>query len=195
LLTAVVAMAYGRSLGDDGRVAHGRAMALVSLTFASATIAAVLTRLRTRVSRVIVGGTIALSVLLVQTPALAARLHVEPLHLDDWAVAIVGGLAAVCGATTQADRLAGWFCSTRGRPARLVRGGRCAGAGTAHHGSAQRNRCAVCGHRCCHFRRRRRHNPRARADIGSAVAGPAAAWRVAQAVHRTLPSRSGARLP
>jgi len=95
LLTAVVALGYDRSLGDDGRVPHARAMALACLTFASATTAAVLTRLRTRISRVIVGGTIALSVLLVQTPALAARLHVEPLHLDDWAVATVGALLGV----------------------------------------------------------------------------------------------------
>jgi Ca2+-transporting ATPase len=96
LLTVVVALGYDRSLGGDGRVAHARAMALASLTFASAAIAAVSTRLRTRVSRVIAGGTIALSVLFVQTPVLAARLHVEPLHLDDWAIAIAGGLLAVC---------------------------------------------------------------------------------------------------
>jgi Ca2+-transporting ATPase len=96
LLTAVVALGYARSLGDDLRVAHARAMALAGLTFASAGIAAVSTRLRTPVSRVIAGGTIALSVVLIQTPALAARLHVEPLHLDDWALAIAGGLLAVC---------------------------------------------------------------------------------------------------
>jgi Ca2+-transporting ATPase len=95
LLTAVAGLGYERSLGDDARVAHARAMALVSLTCASAAIAAVSTRLRTRVARVIAGATVALSVLLVQTPALAARLHLEPLHLDDWAVAVAGGLLAV----------------------------------------------------------------------------------------------------
>jgi phosphoserine phosphatase len=96
LLTAVVALGYDRSLGDDGRVAHARAMALACLTFASAAIAAALTRLSTRVSRVISAGTIVLSVVLIQTPALAARLHVEPLHLEDWATAVAGGLVAVC---------------------------------------------------------------------------------------------------
>jgi P-type Ca2+ transporter type 2C len=96
LLTVAVALGYDRSLGDDLRVAHARGMALAALTFASAAIAAVTTGLRTRISRVIAGGTITLSVLLIQTPALAARLHVEPLHLDDWAVAIAGGLMAVC---------------------------------------------------------------------------------------------------
>jgi Ca2+-transporting ATPase len=94
-LTAVVALGYLRSLGDDGRVPHARAMALACLTFASGTIAAVLTRLRTRISRIVVGATVTVSVLLVQAPALAARLHVAPLHLDDWAIAVAGGVAAV----------------------------------------------------------------------------------------------------
>jgi Ca2+-transporting ATPase len=70
-------------------------MALACLTFASGTIAAVLTRLRTRISRIVVGATVTVSVLLVQAPALAARLHVAPLHLDDWAIAVAGGVAAV----------------------------------------------------------------------------------------------------
>ena len=39
-------------------------------------------------------GTIALSVLFVQTPLLAAFLHLKPLHGDDWLLAIAGGLIA-----------------------------------------------------------------------------------------------------
>jgi Ca2+-transporting ATPase len=35
-----------------------------------------------------------LSVLLVQTPLLAAFLHLRPLHLDDWLLALAGGLLA-----------------------------------------------------------------------------------------------------
>jgi Ca2+-transporting ATPase len=41
-----------------------------------------------------VGGTLALSVLFVQTPPLAAFLHLRPLHADDWLLAIAGGLIA-----------------------------------------------------------------------------------------------------
>jgi len=36
----------------------------------------------------------ALSLLLVQTPGLAALMHLEPLHADDWMLAIAGGLLA-----------------------------------------------------------------------------------------------------
>jgi hypothetical protein len=38
--------------------------------------------------------TISISILLIQTPAFATRLHLVPLHLDDWAAAMLGGLLA-----------------------------------------------------------------------------------------------------
>jgi Ca2+-transporting ATPase len=40
---------------------------------------------------VLAAGTLALAALLVQTPPLAARLHLRPLHGDDWALAVAGG--------------------------------------------------------------------------------------------------------
>jgi Ca2+-transporting ATPase len=95
LLTGVVALGYERGLGFGGRVPHARAMALVTLAFASATLAAGLSGLRTRIARLIVAGTLASTVLLIQTPAVAGRLHVEPLHIDDWTMAIAGALLAV----------------------------------------------------------------------------------------------------
>ena len=96
LLTAVVALGFVRGLGGESRVPHARAMAVACLAFASAAIAAVLTGLRTPIARFIAGATVATAVLLLQTPGLAARLHVEPLHLDDWALAVSGSLFAVC---------------------------------------------------------------------------------------------------
>jgi hypothetical protein len=36
-----------------------------------------------------------LAVVVVQVPFMASRVHVKPLHLDDWAVAGVGGILAV----------------------------------------------------------------------------------------------------
>ena len=40
--------------------------------------------------------TVASTILLVQAPPLARMLHLEPLHLVDWAVAVAGsGLAAL----------------------------------------------------------------------------------------------------
>jgi Ca2+-transporting ATPase len=94
LLTALVSIGYSRALDARG-IEHARASALATLTLASAALAATLSRLRTRVSQVVSGATVALSLVAIQTPSLAALLHMEPLHLDDWAVAIAGVAAAV----------------------------------------------------------------------------------------------------
>jgi Ca2+-transporting ATPase len=96
LLAAVVALGFVRGLGGDARVAHARAMAMACLTLASAAIAVLLSGVRTRIARVVVAATLVSPVLFLQVPALARRLHVEPLHLDDWAIAVFGGLFAVC---------------------------------------------------------------------------------------------------
>jgi Ca2+-transporting ATPase len=95
-VTALVTGGYVWSLGDDGNVAHARAMALAVLTLSSAAIAATLSRLRTKAARVLVVTTAGLSLALIQTPALAGRLHLMPLHSDDLGVAVVGStLAAI----------------------------------------------------------------------------------------------------
>jgi len=93
-VAAIVMFSYLRSLGAGLDVEHARAMALVALTVASAGITANLSRLRTRAAWIMVGGTLALSVLFVQTPLLAAFLHLQSLHFDDWLLAIAGGLIA-----------------------------------------------------------------------------------------------------
>jgi Ca2+-transporting ATPase len=93
-VTVVVTFSYLRSLGAGYDVEHARAMALVTLTMASAGITANLSRLRSRAARWMVAGTIALSLLFVQAPELAAFLHLKPLHVDDWALAVGGGLLA-----------------------------------------------------------------------------------------------------
>ncbi|MFI5315629.1 MAG: cation-translocating P-type ATPase [Myxococcota bacterium] len=94
LITALVALAYDRALGAGGDVLHGRAMALVALNVASAGVTASLSGLRTRAAAVVCAATLALAVVLVQVAPLAARLHVSPLHLDDWALAVAGGALA-----------------------------------------------------------------------------------------------------
>ncbi len=95
LMTAVVVWGYDRSLGARGDVEHARAVALASLTVASAFFAAWLSRLRTVTARVVVAVTLGVTVLLVQVPVLAEVLHLHPLHSDDWARA-VGGAAVAC---------------------------------------------------------------------------------------------------
>jgi Ca2+-transporting ATPase len=38
--------------------------------------------------------TLASAVALVQTPPLASRLHLQPLHADEWGIAMAGGALA-----------------------------------------------------------------------------------------------------
>ena len=94
LITLIVAGGYERSLGIGRDVGHARAMALAVLTVASAMLTASLSRLQSGTARVTVAITLAISILLIQTPAFATRLHLVPLHLDDWATAMLGGLLA-----------------------------------------------------------------------------------------------------
>jgi len=94
LLTALTALGYLRALGADGDVPHARALVLATLSCASAAITAMLSGLRGWTARVVVAGTVALAVLLVQTPDLARPLHLAGLHLDDWLVTGAGALLA-----------------------------------------------------------------------------------------------------
>jgi Ca2+-transporting ATPase len=94
IIAVIVSAGFLRSLEGIGNVDHGRAMALATLTTASAFITAALSGLGTRAAWVMFIGTLTSSVLLIQTPKLDALLHLTPLHWDDWALAILGGLAA-----------------------------------------------------------------------------------------------------
>ncbi|WP_105265471.1 cation-translocating P-type ATPase [Pseudoalteromonas sp. T1lg76] len=94
VFTLLITFAYIRSLGAMQDVEHARAMALVALTSVSAGITIALSRLRTLASRVLVVLTMLVSVLLIQVPALADLLHLSPLHLDDWLLAMASGFIA-----------------------------------------------------------------------------------------------------
>jgi Ca2+-transporting ATPase len=94
ITTTAVLLAYVRSAGEPGGVAHGRAAALATLVLASGMLAAVLSRLRTRVAWLVCLGTVASAVVLVQVPSLARLLHLGPLHAVDWLVAAGGALLA-----------------------------------------------------------------------------------------------------
>ncbi len=94
LVTTFVVAGYLTSLSEGGRVEHGRAMALGVLTLTSAALTAALSGLRTWISRFVTGGTVALSVVLIQGPIVARLLHLEPLHLLDWGAAVLAALIA-----------------------------------------------------------------------------------------------------
>jgi len=87
LVSTMLIMAYGYSLGVGYEVEHARAMAIVGLVMASAAVTAVLSGLRTTTARVAVASTAVSAVLLVQLPQPAAWLNLQPLHIDDWAIA------------------------------------------------------------------------------------------------------------
>lgn len=98
LASVALVASYLHALGADRDVDHARAMALTALLVGSAAITAGLTRLRTAAACWTVVATLASVAVLVQTPAMAALLHLRPLHGRDWlialAVAVLTGLGA-----------------------------------------------------------------------------------------------------
>ena len=95
-MAAVVAIGYFRSLEGRANVEHGRAMALASLILSSVAVTTVLSRLRTRAARLVCLCTVVSTILLIQTPMVDQWLHLQPLHLDDWAVVVL--FATITGA-------------------------------------------------------------------------------------------------
>jgi Ca2+-transporting ATPase len=94
LITLLVVGLYAGGIRDGRGVEHARAMALAALTCSSAVLTALLSRLRSRAARIVAAATVASAVLLVQTPALASALHLQPLGPADWALVIGGSLLA-----------------------------------------------------------------------------------------------------
>jgi Ca2+-transporting ATPase len=93
LVIVLIVGGYERSLGSENNVEHARSMALTALVIASATMTAGLTRLRSRASVIAVMATIGSALLLVQVPLFASLLKLSPLHVDDWLIAVLGGIA------------------------------------------------------------------------------------------------------
>ncbi len=91
-LTGVVGLGFMQGLDHGDDVDHARAGALVALSFASAGITVGLTRLRTRAAQVMVGATLLMSILLVQSPGVASLVHLKPLDTENWLMAAAGGL-------------------------------------------------------------------------------------------------------
>ena len=96
LITCVVIGGYVWNVEARGSAEHGRAMAIATLALASAALAATFSRLRTGMARLITALTLASTVLIIQTPVLAVALHLEPLHMKDWGIALVGSAVAAC---------------------------------------------------------------------------------------------------
>jgi Ca2+-transporting ATPase len=92
-ITAATVLGYAYALGMGGDVEHARSIALAVLILASATVTAILSGLDTWAARIIVAAAVASAVAMVQVPALSARVHLRPLDLEDWAIAVLAGVA------------------------------------------------------------------------------------------------------
>ncbi|WP_404369460.1 cation-translocating P-type ATPase [Corallococcus coralloides] len=95
LLACGLVWAFARCLSEGNDIERARAVAMATLTLASATFAAVLTRLRTRTARWVCGLSLGLSVLLIQVPALAALVGLHPPGARDWGRVLVAVAAAL----------------------------------------------------------------------------------------------------
>jgi len=104
-ITTAVAALYVRALDGIRPVEHARASAMAALTLSSAGLIVGLSRLRTRVSRWISAGTIALTCALVQIGPIAGLFHMEPLHTDDWLLVAGTGIVAAIGAAVAGGRV------------------------------------------------------------------------------------------
>jgi Ca2+-transporting ATPase len=107
-VTAATILGYEHALGVSRDTEHARAIALAVLVVASVTITGCLSGLKTWTARIIVAAATASLVLLVQVPELAALVHLHPLHLQDWALAVgagafTGGLSALLAVRRKAS--------------------------------------------------------------------------------------------
>jgi Ca2+-transporting ATPase len=105
LVTVATVRSYEHALGPNGDVEHARSLALAVLIIASATITAMLSGLRSWAARIMVLAAAGSLVLLVQVPAIAALVHLQALHAQDWTIACLSG--ALTGALALLLRLRG----------------------------------------------------------------------------------------
>lgn len=99
LTCAAVVGGYLLALGADSDVPHARAMALAIQLLCGAAFTVALGGISRPAPFWIAASTVASLVLLVQIPAWSAWLHLRPLHLSDWVVALLA--AAATGAATR----------------------------------------------------------------------------------------------
>lgn len=90
LLAILAGVLYARAL--PGGVEHARALALTVVTFGSAAFALARGAGRTGAGRLVVGASVASTVLFTEVPAVAGVLHLRPLDLDDAVLSALGAL-------------------------------------------------------------------------------------------------------
>jgi len=94
LLSVVIIAGYEQALASARTVEHARSMALAALVAASAAITIILGGIGNRAALLTVTASIGSLALLVECRPLASALHLQALHVSDWALAAIGGVAA-----------------------------------------------------------------------------------------------------
>jgi Ca2+-transporting ATPase len=96
--SSLLIWSYVHALGVGQDVEHARALALTLLVLMSAAVTSALTQLRTVAARWMALATVASAVILVQWPVFSAPLHLRPLHLADWNLALAAAALLGLGA-------------------------------------------------------------------------------------------------
>ena len=91
-VTMAVVFIFWHALGVNRDIEHARAIALAVLIVAGVTTMGILSALRTWTARTIAAAALASLVLLVQAPGIAPLIHLRPLHLRDWVIAVGAGI-------------------------------------------------------------------------------------------------------
>jgi hypothetical protein len=94
-ISLAVVLMYDRALRTHTQVEHARAMALLVLILSGVSITAILTKLKTNVSKVLSLAGVGSAFAFIGIPWIARLIHLEPLHRDDWLIGILAGIGSV----------------------------------------------------------------------------------------------------
>lgn len=114
--SAGIFLGYIGNLGAARDVAHARAMALACLIIAGSSIVATLTRLGSRSAKIATIVPILSALGAIQIKPIATILHLSPLHLLDWVIAMAGATMIGAGAAICIRQPDGAASDTEERP-------------------------------------------------------------------------------
>ena len=91
LVTGLIMWGFIHALGPAQDALHARSLALAILLSANGAVALALGGWKNRGAVLAAAGSVVPAVLVIQSPLVSRLLHLAPLHLGDWGIALVGG--------------------------------------------------------------------------------------------------------
>jgi P-type Ca2+ transporter type 2C len=91
LVSGLIAWSFIDSLGPEQNVDHARSMALATLLSANAAVTLALRGWTTRSAIIAAAASLGSAILLIQSPLVSGLMHLNPLHMGDWVIALLGG--------------------------------------------------------------------------------------------------------